>query len=347
MKKITRSSCQSVILSGFQVFETKHQAPGTKHQAPGTKYSELRTPMNALHTLLTGLIDYAGLFPPAELGMAAAVQNYAAYRQGPFAWCLGRFIVPVSRLREFEAEAGVLLPTEEGILPWGLSALVGPQIESDVETIIDFNQRHAGPASGLAVIDTIEIKAATVADIERIQRAIPASFTTYVELSLSETLPALIAALSQTGLRAKLRTGGITPELFPTPAEIVRFCSLCVQNQVTFKATAGLHHPIRSSHPLTYAPNSPQGVMHGFFNVFLGAAFIQAGLSPAEVEQVVLDESPANFQVTDTGIIWQGHHLSLDALRQLRDQVAVSFGSCSFEEPLQDLQTLNLLENEE
>ncbi|MBI4750798.1 MAG: hypothetical protein HY774_20160 [Acidobacteria bacterium] len=303
--------------------------------------------MNSLNTFLTKLIDYAGLFPPAELGMAAAVTNYARYQQGPFAWCLGRFIVPVSRLSEFEAEAALLLPVEEEKSPWFLSALIGPNPEADIERIKGFNQNHALPSAGRAVIDTVEVRATTVAEIERLKRVMPGELTVFVELPLSDSLPALISALGEVHLRAKIRTGGITPELFPTPAEIVRFISLCAQNQVPIKATAGLHHPIRSSHPLTYAAHSPKGMMHGFLNVFLAAAFVQAGLSEADAERLLLDESPASFQFSDTGVSWQGNHLNQEALNQLREQVAISFGSCSFEEPLQDLHTLNLLKSEE
>ncbi len=302
--------------------------------------------MKSLHTFLTRLIDYAGLFPPAELGMTAAVTNYARYQQGPVAWCLGRFIVPVSRLSEFEAETASLLPVENGTSPWCLSALIGPHPEADVEKIKVFNRNHALPSAGLAVIDNVEARAMTVADIERLKQVIPDDLTVFVELPLSDSLPELISALGAVQLRAKIRTGGITPELFPTPAEIVRFISLCAQTQVPLKATAGLHHPIRSSHPLTYAAQSPKGMMHGFLNVFLAAAFIQAGMSQADAERLLLDESPASFQFSDTGVSWQGNHLNQEALNQLRNQVAISFGSCSFEEPLQDLHTLNLLMSE-
>ena len=58
-----------------------------------------------LRILLRGLIDYAGLFPPASLDMADAVRNYAAYREGEHAWALGRFVVPAARLEEFERVA--------------------------------------------------------------------------------------------------------------------------------------------------------------------------------------------------------------------------------------------------
>jgi hypothetical protein len=57
---------------------------------------------DAAGALLRDLIDYAGLFPPASLDMAAAVANYDSYSRSEWNWILGRFIVPVARLGEFE-----------------------------------------------------------------------------------------------------------------------------------------------------------------------------------------------------------------------------------------------------
>src|SRR5271154_2009055 len=69
--------------------------------------------------LLRGLIDYAGLFPPASCGMATAVANYEAYLRSEDAWMLGRFIVPVARLGEVEQAVGALphAPGQTGP-PW-------------------------------------------------------------------------------------------------------------------------------------------------------------------------------------------------------------------------------------
>ena len=58
--------------------------------------------MNAsLRALLSGVVDYAGLFPPAGLPLDQAIRNYARYRQGSDAWMLGRFVIPAARLAEF------------------------------------------------------------------------------------------------------------------------------------------------------------------------------------------------------------------------------------------------------
>src|SRR6185503_6096765 len=78
-----------------------------------------------------------------------------------------------------------------------------------------------------------------------------------------------IAALAGHSAAAKVRTGGVTPEAFPAPGKLAEFISACHGAGVPFKATAGLHHPVRAEYPLTYEPGCPRGVMHGFLNVFL------------------------------------------------------------------------------
>ena len=64
-----------------------------------------------LRALLHHVVDYAGLFPPAKLDMQPTVDNYAAALAGADQWMLGRLIVPVKRLDEFEACAAAHLPT--------------------------------------------------------------------------------------------------------------------------------------------------------------------------------------------------------------------------------------------
>ena len=60
-------------------------------------------PPQSIRTLLNGILDYAGLFPPARLGMAEAVANYARYREDDRSWMLSRFICPAGRLAEMES----------------------------------------------------------------------------------------------------------------------------------------------------------------------------------------------------------------------------------------------------
>src|SRR3954462_6649491 len=99
--------------------------------------------MKAVDALLAGLVDYAGLFPPAGEDMRTALENYAAYAKGPDRPALGRFIVPVTRWEEGEKEAAVLLPSGGMTEPWKLSFLVAHDVGGSVEQKTRFNREHS------------------------------------------------------------------------------------------------------------------------------------------------------------------------------------------------------------
>ena len=300
--------------------------------------------MNAIETLLRASIDYAGLFPPAGLDMDAAVANFARYRAGPAAWALGRFIVPVSRLSEFEVSAQ-RHPIPEPGEPWLLGALAGPlDAGSDLEQLRQFNLRHAASGARVFTADTFEVKATSNNAIEEIMRRASADLQTYIEIPIDRDPGDLIATIGRLGGRAKVRTGGVTPEAFPHTADLVRFIRGCILAGVPFKATAGLHHPLRAEYRLTYAPDSPRATMFGFLNLFLASAFLRAGLDEVDATRLLEEGSPEAFRVDEGGISWRDYRLDLKSLSEARTAGMISFGSCSFTEPIADLQSLHLLE---
>lgn len=295
--------------------------------------------MHPIRILMKRMIDYAGLFPPAELDMPSAVANYATYRDSEAAWALGRFIVPVSRLGEFETAVQQLLPDAQTLAPWQLSVLTTNDLHADLAAIQDFNDRY----EQRAIIDTIELKASQVTAINAAMQILSDQITPYFEIPIADDPSELIEAIGRAGGRAKVRTGGTTQTMFPSAEDLLHFISLCVARQVPFKATAGLHHPLRSQYRLTYQPDSEQGTMYGFLNVFLSAAFLAAGMNVDEAMQVLIEESPEVFQFDDSGIDWRERRLTGELLANTREQLAISFGSCSFEEPIDDLKAMKLL----
>jgi hypothetical protein len=296
----------------------------------------------SLQDLMTGLIDYAGIFPPAALDMVSAVRNYAAYRNGEYARFLGRFIVPVARLNEFERAAAEV---EWGKESWMLSALAGDGLDSDLKKIDNFNERISKTRD--ALIDTIEIKAAhpmgIKRDIEEAMNLIPETLKAYFEIPIAEDPSDLVKAIAATGARAKVRTGGVTADAFPSSIDLARFIKVCTEEDVPFKATAGLHHPLRSLNRLTYQADSGQALMHGFLNVFLAAAFSYNGMDVEDLAELLEERSPESFQFEDGSVIWRGEMVVRGHLRNTRSLLAGSFGSCSFEEPIDDLKKLNLM----
>lgn len=292
--------------------------------------------LQTLRTFLSGIVDYAGLFPPAALSMAEAVKNYDAYLRGNDAWALGRFIVPIPRLDEFGQEVKLLL---SGSTVWKLSALAGPNTRFEMRQVGSFNGRHIGKV----VIDTIEVKAARIDDIRDASAAVPASFQLFIEIPIQADPAELIAEIGKHKRFAKVRTGGITADAFPSSRNLARFVHACVKENVPFKATAGLHHPIRSVYNLTYKPDSEQGKMYGYLNLFLAAAFARKGMSLDDTVTLLEEESLKAFTLDDKHISWRAHHLDEKELLDARRNFAISFGSCSFREPMDDLKRIRLM----
>jgi hypothetical protein len=273
--------------------------------------------------------------------MKAAVESYASYRAGPDRAALGRFIVPLERLEEFETAARELMPRGEGSEPWLLSVLVAESTAARSERMLKFNCHHwSGSADGHAVIDSVELKVATKEDVEAQHRQLPKFFVRYFEVPLNADVDGIVKAIANVGSRAKVRTGGVTRDAFPTAHDILRFLVACQRENVAFKATAGLHHPVRGSFNLTYQQQSEAGTMYGFLNVFLAAALLRRGESETVARGVLGETDAQAFEFSNDAIGWQGHRVDAAALREIRRQFAISFGSCSFREPVDELTAL-------
>ena len=164
--------------------------------------------------------------------------------------------------------------------------------------------------------------------------------TAYVEVPLDPDPAPLVAAIARAGGRAKARTGGVTPDAFPQPAELLRFLRAVTAAGVPFKVTAGLHHPLRAEYRLTYEADSPRGTMYGFLNVFLTAAFLRAGLADADALRLLEERSPDAFRFLPDAIEWRGRRVDRATIAATRAQGIGGFGSCSFTEPVGELKEL-------
>jgi hypothetical protein len=282
-----------------------------------------------IRAMMKGAIDYAGLFPPAGLDMASAVRNFDAYRTGPNAWMLGRFIVPAARLDEFAA----VLPFEADTARM-ISVIA---TAADATALAEFNAKHGVRAR----IDSVETPVVTIKEIGTLG-ALSREYLVYAEVNITSDPTPVITALAKAGVRAKVRTGGVTAKAIPPTEQVARFMVACRKAGVVFKATAGLHHALRASYPLTYEPNAPTGEMFGFLNVILASAVAAAGGTAAEVGDVL--RAGEGIMVDSEGATLPGgRKIPREAMAQVRKSVIASFGSCSFDEPVQELQQRDLL----
>lgn len=310
----------------------------------------------AVRTLMSGLIDYAGLFPPAKLDMAPAAEAFARARAGLHEWVLGRFICPAAHLGELSRAAAALMPgtfATSGYREhagnseaWHVSVTVdGPAgLAAALAAMDEFNARHAEEDRGLAVADALEMKVSTAGEIDAAIEAVPDEVFPFFEVPIAGDCRGLVAALSGTAAAAKVRTGGVTVEAFPAPPQVASFLAACAAADVPFKATAGLHHPVRGEYPLTYEPGCPRATMYGFVNLFIAAALVRARRADeAEAAAILGERDPTAFKFTDEGVRWRGRFLESAELARVREVFALSYGSCSFDEPIDDLKKLGLL----
>lgn len=305
--------------------------------------------MSSLHSLLHEIIDYAGLYPPAGLPLPEVVSNYAGYRQHPAAWMLARLIIPVNRLSEFAetARTSWSLSGPE-LLPWRISCLV-PAPEENLQAfeqawqqVKQFNEAH----SAQGVIDAVETKCDSAPLLQKAATICQGAIATYWELPHTQSCTALLSTLAALGPahRAKIRTGGVQAQLIATAEDVARFIHECADTGIAFKATAGLHHPLRAEYRLTYEANSPCATMHGFLNVF--SAAVAAWSQRASVEQIadlLTASTPAAFQFGENGFSIGNWRCSLEEIKSTRERFAIGFGSCSFSEPVEDLRELGWL----
>ena len=296
-----------------------------------------------LAVLLSAIVDYAGLFPPAALDMSSATQSYSRYLDDPAAHMLGRFVLPVLRLREFEDTASPLLPRPELHKPWRLSALSGPDVAADLDLALKFNCRHGSDTgSGHAVIDSMEIRACSADEILAAGSLMPEQIAAFFEVPIADDPYPLIRAVKRCGGHAKARTGGVTADAFPDSGSVARFMMRCRDAGVAFKLTAGLHHPLRAEYRLTYAADAPRGTMFGYLNMFVAAVLVWSGADEETVFQALLATEREDFGVSDRALTFRGQLLPETVIADARARFILSFGSCSFREPVDELATLSL-----
>ncbi len=313
----------------------------------------------SIDALLDKLIDYAGLFPPAQLDMDPAVTEFARHLRGPHAGVLSHFICPAWRLDELTKHASMVMPgtfatsgyTEMADVtpPWKVAAIVkADDPQTGLEQVKAFNEHHSDERNGLANIDAIEIKALSASFIDEALEAMPDDIIPFFEIDHREDPRGMIAALSGLPAAAKIRTGGVTPELIPTPEEVARFIWCCQIGDVPFKCTAGLHHPLRGDYRLTYEDGSDNGTMFGFLNVFLTSAFIRHGkIDEAQAATLLVETDKDKLSFDDHGASWNAPSgevsVTTDEIIDARRQFSFSYGSCSFTEPTEELAGLGWL----
>ncbi len=301
--------------------------------------------MHSIHGLVSSVIDYAGLYPPAQLDPKTTLQNYARLHGSPRDWMLGRLVWPATKLEDLSTLAVGLAP--EAVAPetlgaWAISCVVAPagspQFIEDVDLIQQFNEVHEREGEAAMRIDSIEMVANDAASIEVGLSQLPDDIFPYFEVAVDRDPRGMIAALVGEEAGAKFRTGGTTPQAHPAPEDLARGIHACASAGVAFKATAGLH---RALCHFNLAAGARQ---FGFLNVFIGAAMTYARKLDVEgLTRFLTVESVDEIDFSEKALMWKGVRISSEEIVEARARFVHSFGSCSFDEPWDDLVAMEVI----
>lgn len=314
----------------------------------------------SIQAFLSKLIDYAGLFPPASLPLETSIDNHATYRACEDSWMLGRFIIPAIQLDELRSYVSRFSKDK----PLDISAIGRRSnhkesclegLHQDLEKIVSFRKEHEGVVN----IDVFEIPLPPFMADRQLLNVIAAEtakhgLQTFCEMTnplyadwenhLVSTLDAIAAhnAESEAILGFKLRTGGVTADAFPTPEQVAAVLIGCRDRRIALKFTAGLHHPIRMYR------EEVKTMMHGFLNVFTAGMMAHVyNLDREETAEILTDEEPASFSFNTKGLSWRNLIVPVEEIVRLRKSAFCSYGSCSFDEPRDDLRMLQIDRMEE
>lgn len=297
----------------------------------------------SLRALLGRAIDYAGMFPPCSLGPEPALKNQAEYVRSADSWMLSTFVLPITKF----GDAGLLISQFDKQHPLRISAL-GAKTEdakaflSELKITAEAIRLFQGQHLDVAPIVQLEMFLPQDVDLGKLSEAtaliadlrLQCFWETQAESA--EKGIGLLARAKQPAFAYKLRTGGVTADAFPSSVQIARAMLASTKHHVAMKFTAGLHHPVRQFR------DEVKTEMHGFLNV-LGAGVLSAEhhWDEAQTIEMLEDQRTDSFEFHDTVFAWRDWEVTLDRIKARRKFIT-SFGSCSFDEPREDLRVLNL-----
>ena len=273
--------------------------------------------MTDVGRLFAGLLDDAALFPPAETPLREALAAHLVHRESAYADKLGTFVVAAQHLDALAAEARGLPPRSLRVsvtAPLASVRSVVAAVDSVPELELAALEAVVPPGPGGTMF---------VPQLQTLLADRPV--LAYVEVPRDERRDAVIAGLAGSTLRAKLRTGGVMAALYPSPEELAETVVALARAGVPFKATAGLHHAVRNTDPVTGFDQ------HGFLNLMVATEAAVRGDSASKVATLLAERDPARVVRRVSGI---GADVRSSFL---------SFGTCSVADPIDDLVGLGLL----
>jgi hypothetical protein len=297
----------------------------------------------SLKNFMTGLIDYAGLFPPASLDIQTVLDNYTAYLEREEGWMLGRCVLPASQLYRVASHPG-----------FRCSVIVSPAVSQEE---LDQLQNFSSMEGHVEMVETRFPENSNSPDrcsehllqlhskfgqagLQDIQLFVETKNVADAALAIATFNNSRSGGEVISNVGYKLRCGGLEKQAFPSPEKVAKVIGICRERDIPIKFTAGMHLPLRN-----YSAGI-EVMQHGFINIF-GAALLCWGcnLSPEEIAECLCEDTAHHFHFMDGSFSWKDKMISSSELKRLRQSKVISFGCCSFTEPVEGLRSLGFLDS--
>jgi hypothetical protein len=286
---------------------------------------------------LYDFIDYAGIFPPASLSFKESFKNFSDFMQASGPQIVGNIAWHAKDLAELTTVSG-------GHPAFGVAVIGRPASrwddwqnarEADTEDMNRFLERSPN-----AEIATYEFKIPAVnllEDVTRSSKPFATETNVCFEIPWVEGMEEMISGIAESEFGyAKFRFGGTDAEAYPSIELAARAIKQCVDLDLPFKCTAGLHQPI------AHTENAYGVHAHGFLNILTAVAGgLFADLNLGEIEKVLAATDPGLWRI-GAGLAFEDLTFDGDQLAECR-AIFDSIGSCSVEEPLEGLDQLESL----
>tara|TARA_Y100000590_G_scaffold29138_1_gene32600 strand:- start:206 stop:1132 length:927 start_codon:yes stop_codon:yes gene_type:complete len=304
---------------------------------------ELLTKKSASRDFFSGIIDYAGFFPPAQLEYLHALANYIDYSTSEYRWILSRFISPTAKfeqLAQFLSEKSIDKDID-------LVAILRPH--EDIDTYISKLPDELEAMNSLP--DNVRVSF--------IETKLPSNILTHDISSAVNSLVEIFKAVRYhriflefsgenyinydvnnyvDSVGIKVRCGGPTLNLVPSVELLSEIIVYAADNKIPVKFTAGLHHPILHFDPVL------GGMAHGFLNVFMASAMAYSNTANYKyIYEVLNDQDPENFIFNTDSVSYKDCTLPSELVQDIRKEYVHSFGTCSFDDPITDLTSLGII----
>lgn len=279
----------------------------------------------ATSALTAALVDDAAVFPPGLAPLPAALSAHGSALRETWGALVGPLLVPASSVEELLGllhDAGdpldpvdVVLVADTGVP--GLAAARNLLLDLDAVDLVGVEVALPGdlaPAEAAAGV------------LDSLATTVPAAIEVPLVPGWQEALDVLAADGAE---RAKFRCGGPSAASIPEPGDLAAAILACLERDLPFKLTAGLHRAVRGQDTTEGRPH------HGFGNVLAAVAAGLRGADAAGVTDVLRETSPDAVGALLAGI-------DGPAAVAVRRRFT-SFGSCSLTGPRDDLRTLGVL----